>query len=84
MIIEMDNTTRMKIGPDQLFLSLSLNYLNLTHIERKIADLVKNGHTTREISELLKLSPIMIHYHRKNIRKKLDINDSVDLVCFPK
>ncbi len=55
-------------------LSSALKYLSLSHTERKTAALVKHGNTTKEIAELLKLSPGMINYHRKNIRKKLGVN----------
>jgi PAS domain S-box-containing protein len=48
------------------------NYLlNLTPTQIQIADLIKHGHTTKEIASLLSLSPATIACHRQEIRKRL-------------
>ena len=48
------------------------NYLsNLTPTQTQIADLIKHGHTTKEIASLLNLSPATIACHRQEIRKRL-------------
>lgn len=48
------------------------NYLlNLTPTQIQIADLIKHGHTTKEIATLLSLSPATIACHRQEIRKRL-------------
>ncbi|MEZ4549185.1 MAG: helix-turn-helix transcriptional regulator [Desulfobacterales bacterium] len=46
----------------------------------QVADLVKAGKTTKEISEILRLSDRAIEFHRNNIRNKLGLkNKKVNL-----
>jgi DNA-binding CsgD family transcriptional regulator len=52
---------------------LSSRYFNLTATELRIANLIKYGNTTKEISELLHLSPRTVEFHRNNIRNKIGI-----------
>jgi PAS domain S-box-containing protein len=52
---------------------LSSKFLNLTPSELQIASLIKYGRTTKEISELLHLSPNTISFHRHNLRRKLGL-----------
>jgi PAS domain S-box-containing protein len=49
---------------------LSQQYLNFTPMEMRIADLIRQGKTTKEISTMLKVSAFAISFHRSNIRKK--------------
>lgn len=55
---------------------LSSRYFNLTTTELRIANLIKYGHTTKDIAELLHLSPRTIEFHRNNIRKKIGVNNT--------
>jgi PAS domain S-box-containing protein len=54
--------------------SMASKYANFTPKEIQIADLMKKGKTTKEISTILNLSPRTIDIHRYNIRRKLNIN----------
>lgn len=54
--------------------SMASKYANFTPKEIQIADLMKKGKSTKEISTILSLSPRTIDIHRYNIRRKLNIN----------
>lgn len=54
--------------------------LSLTPAQLQIADLIKHGHTTKEIAQLLNLAPATIACHRQEIRKRLALtNKKVNL-----
>ncbi len=62
---------------------LSSKYIGLTPTEIKIANLIREGKTTKEISEMLFLSTNTIIFHRHNIRKKLKIkNKKINLRAY--
>ena len=55
--------------------SLSSRYLNLTPAEIQVANLIKQGKTSKEIAEFLNLSDRTIGFHRANIREKIGIKN---------
>jgi DNA-binding response OmpR family regulator/DNA-binding CsgD family transcriptional regulator len=44
---------------------------NLTSAEIRVAALIREGRTSKEISEILTISESVVRFHRENIRKKL-------------
>ena len=54
---------------------VSMNFLNFTPTEIQVANLIKQGKTTKAIAEILNLSPRTIEFHRDNIRQKIGIKN---------
>ena len=54
---------------------LSSKYFNLTPGEVRVANLVKEGKTNKEIEELLCISKNTVLFHRYNIRQKLGLKN---------
>ena len=62
---------------------VSAQYLTLTPTEVTVANLIKQGKTTKEIAELLNMSSRTVETHRYNIRTKLGLkNSSVNLSTY--
>jgi PAS domain S-box-containing protein len=54
---------------------LSNSFLKLTPTEIQVANLIRQGRTTKEIAALLNLSSKTIEFHRDNIRTKIGIKN---------
>ena len=54
---------------------LHTKFLKLTLSEIRVANLIKEGKTTKEIAILLNSTPRAVVFHRQNIRKKLGLSD---------
>jgi DNA-binding NarL/FixJ family response regulator len=54
----------------------------LTNRERQVLKLIAEGHTNQHIGELLFISLRTVHRHRDNIRKKLNLTRTADLVKY--
>ncbi|MBF0549232.1 MAG: GAF domain-containing protein [Deltaproteobacteria bacterium] len=55
----------------------------LTPMELRLAIMIKNGYSSLRIAEVLSISIDTVKTHRKNIRKKLNLNDErVNLAAF--
>lgn len=64
---------------------MTSSHFNLTPMEIKVADLIRNGQSNKDIAEILCVSPNTILTHRYHIRKKLDLkNKKVNLRSFLK
>ncbi|MBI5559237.1 MAG: PAS domain-containing protein [Deltaproteobacteria bacterium] len=55
--------------------SVSAKLTSLTPAEIQVANLIVRGKRTKDVAELLNLSPGTISIHRKNIRKKLGLTN---------
>jgi PAS domain S-box-containing protein len=54
---------------------LTSKYLSLSPMEIQVANLVRDGKTTKDIAELMNLSNRTIEFHRDNIRNKIGIKN---------
>lgn len=62
--------------------STSITSSELTKREKEILSHIASGLTNPEIAEKLFLSPATIKTHRKNIMRKLDVNNTASLVKY--
>lgn len=63
--------------------TLKNKYAKLSPRELEVCRLIKNGMTSKEIAEALKVSPLTVHKYRELIRKKLDlVNDDTNLQTY--
>ncbi len=54
----------------------------LTPREREVLVLIALGHTTKEIAEILMISPKTVDVHRTQLMKKLDLHNVADLTRY--
>ena len=57
-------------------------YARLSNREREVFQMIAEGHSTREISEILCVSPSTVKTHRANIMEKLQIDNIAQLIQF--
>lgn len=57
-------------------------YDSLTEREREIFQLIAEGHSNKQIAELLSVSPATIETHRAHILQKLDVHNTAELVLY--
>jgi two-component system response regulator NreC len=54
----------------------------LSEREREIFQLIAEAHTTKEIADLLSVSPSTVETHRAHILQKLDVHNTAELVLY--
>jgi two-component system, NarL family, response regulator NreC len=57
-------------------------YDSLSEREREIFQLIAEGHSNKEIADLLSVSPATIETHRAHILQKLDLHNTAELVLY--
>ena len=57
-------------------------YQRLTDREREVLKLVAEGHTTRQVAEMLVVSPKTVEWYKNNLMSKLNIHTKTDLIRF--
>jgi two-component system, NarL family, response regulator NreC len=57
-------------------------YESLSEREREIFQLVAEGHSNKEIADLLSVSPSTVETHRTHILQKLDVHSTAELVLY--
>ncbi len=57
-------------------------YQQLTDREREVLKLVVEGHTAREIADMLVVSPKTVEWYKTSLMNKLNIHNKTDLIKF--
>jgi two-component system response regulator NreC len=57
-------------------------YQKLTDREREVLKLVAEGHTNREIAEILVVSPKTVEWYKSSLMNKLNIHSRTDLIKY--
>jgi len=57
-------------------------YQQLTDREREVLKLVVEGHTAREIADMLVISPKTVEWYKSSLMSKLNIHNTTDLIKF--
>lgn len=55
---------------------------SLSEREREVFQLVAEGHSNKEVADLLSVSPATVETHRAHILQKLDIHNTAELVLY--
>jgi DNA-binding NarL/FixJ family response regulator len=54
----------------------------LSEREREVLQLIAEGHSCKEVAELLSISPATVETHRTHILQKLDVHNTAELVLY--
>jgi len=54
----------------------------LTDREREVLKLIAEGHTAREIADMLVVSPKTVEFYKTSLMNKLNIHNKTDLIKF--
>jgi DNA-binding NarL/FixJ family response regulator len=57
-------------------------YDALSEREREVLQLIAEGHSGKQVAELLSISPATVETHRAHILQKLDVHNTAELVLF--
>jgi DNA-binding NarL/FixJ family response regulator len=57
-------------------------YDSLSEREREIFQLIAEGHSNKEVADLLSVSPATVETHRAHILQKLDVHNTAELVLY--
>jgi DNA-binding CsgD family transcriptional regulator len=57
-------------------------YDTLTDREKQVLKLVAEGHSNKEVAELLSISTTTVETHRAHILHKLDVHNTAELVLY--
>lgn len=75
--------THLKNLTAQVSKTIAAKYMDFTPTEIRVADFIRDGKKSKEIANLLGLSPSSVQWHRKNIREKLGLtHKKVNLSTF--
>jgi len=55
---------------------------SLSEREREIFQLIAEGHSNKEMAELLSVSPATIETHRAHVLQKLDVHNTAEVVLY--
>ena len=61
---------------------LSVHYINLTNTEIQVASLIREGKTTKEITEIINISESAVNVYRHHIRRKLGLTKKQNLNAY--
>jgi two-component system, NarL family, response regulator NreC len=57
-------------------------YDSLSEREREVFQLIAEGHTNKEMADLLSISPATVETHRAHILQKLDLHNTAEVVLY--
>ena len=57
-------------------------YDALSEREREVVQLVAEGHSNKEIADILSISPTTVETHRAHVLQKLDLHNTAEVVLY--